>query len=339
MNKQPRDFYEVLGIERGANADAIRKAYRRLARQLHPDMNKAPDAAKKFSEVQEAYDVLSDEQKRKSYDRFGHAGVGAAGGGGPPPGWGGGGGTGGAGSHGRGTRSPWESAEGVHVDPSEFADIFEQMFGGGMRGGGGATASRGARGRARRAEPEPGRDIEHAITVTFLTAALGGSEQLRFTSSGEASEINVKIPQGIESGAKLRLKGKGYPGAAGGPPGDLILTVEVGQHPYFRREGLDLLIDVPVNIAEAVRGAKVSVPLLKDGSVELKIPAGMTSGQRLRVPDKGVTDAKGRSGNLYVVVQIVAPALESLSDDGKKSILQLAGELINPRNSPPWVDE
>ncbi len=345
MSKQPRDYYEVLGLERGANADQIRKAYRKLARQLHPDMNKAPDAAKKFGEVQEAYDVLSDDEKRKSYDRFGHAGVGAgaAGGTGSGAGWGGGAG-------GRAGRTTWTNVggggvEGADFDAGDFASVFEQMFGG--AGMGGAGAGMGAGGRARSAGPRPapakGRDIEHTITVTFMTAALGGSEQLRFSGGGgpggEATEINVKIPPGMESGGKLRIKGKGYPSPAGGTAGDLILTVEVGQHPYFRREGLDLLIDAPLTIAEAVKGVTISVPLLKEGSVDVKVPAGISSGQKLRVRGKGIADAKGNTGDFYVVAQIVAPAAPTLSPQGRAALDQLASELINPRKSPPWTDD
>jgi len=330
---KPRDYYEVLGVERGANADQIRKAYRKLARQYHPDMNKAPDAAKKFNEVQEAYDVLSDQEKRKSYDRFGHAGVGAAAsGGGPGAGWGGG--------AGRAGRTVWSNAEGGDFESGDFASIFEQMFGGmgGASVGRGAAAGFGARARANRA-PQRGHDIEPTITVTFLTAALGGSEQLRVGAGDQPSTITVKIPPGIESGAKLRIKRKGQPSPENGPPGDLILTVEVGQHPYFRRDDLDLLIDVPITIAEAVLGATVTVPLLKDGSVDVKIPPGVSSSQKLRVRGKGIADPKGKTGDLYVVVQIVAPAGSTLPPQDRAALEKLAGNLPNPRKSAPWVDD
>ena len=332
---RPRDYYEVLGIQRGASADEIRKAYRKLARQLHPDMNKAPDAAKKFNEVQEAYDVLSDADKRKSYDRFGHAGVGAGMGGAGPgaANWGGG--------AGRSGRTVWSDVggEGGGFDASDFASIFEQMFGGAGAGMGGRPGRGPAPGARPRTAPQPGRDLEHTITITFMTAALGGGEQLRFGNGGETTEINVKIPPGIESGAKLRIKGKGYPSANGGPPGDLLLTVEVGKHPWFSREGLDLLIDVPVNVAEAINGVTVTVPLLKDGSVDVKVPPGIVSGRKLRVRGKGIVDSKGRAGDFYVVVQIVAPAAGTLSPQARQAVGQLEAELINPRNAPPWVDE
>ncbi len=329
---KPRDYYEVLGIARGASADEIRGAYRKLARQLHPDMNKAPDAAKKFNEVQEAYDVLSDDDKRKSYDRFGHAGVsaGAASPGGSP--WQ----TGPHGPH--GGRGVWTSTQGGDFDAGDFASIFEQMFSGQAAGG---MGGRGPRAQAKRSaqSPSPGRDIEHAITVTFMTAALGGSEQLRFGAGSQASEINVKIPAGIEAGAKLRIKGKGQASTRGGPPGDLILTVEVGKHPWLNRDGLDLLVDVPLTISEAVKGTSVTVPLLKEGTVEVKVPPGIASGRKLRVRGKGITDSKGVTGDLYVVVQVVAPAFGTLSPQGQAAIDRLDAELNNPRNAPPWVDE
>jgi DnaJ-class molecular chaperone len=330
MSKQ-RDYYEVLGVERGASADQIRKAYRRLARQLHPDMNKAPDAAKKFGEVQEAYDVLSEGEKRQAYDRFGHAGVGAGTGTGPGSGWS-------EAPSGRGGRTVWRSS-GVESDGGDFASIFEQMFGGAMGAGmgGGGGAPRGRPSRAARPPPR-GQDFEHAITVTFMTAALGGSEQIRVGAGDDISTITVKIPAGIESGAKLRMKGKGGP-SAGGTPGDLILTVQVGQHPYFKRDGLDLLIDVPVNIAEAALGVSVSVPLLKDGSVDVKIPPGISSGQKLRVRGKGISNGRGAVGDYYVVVQIIAPAAQLLQPEDRAALERLAAHLINPRKSAPWVDD
>ncbi len=342
MSKQ-RDYYEVLGVDRGASADAIRKAYRKLARQYHPDVNKAADASKKFSEVQEAYDVLSDAEKRKAYDQFGHAGVGmgAAAGHGPGSGWGGG-----AGRATRGGRTVWTNLGGDASDfeGGDFASIFEQMFGGGGMGGGGVGAGPGADfgARARRARAaQRGQDIEHTITVSFMTAALGGSEQVRMggaSAGGDGNTITVKIPPGIETGAKLRIRGKGQPGAAG-ENGDLILTVKVGEHPYFRREGLDLFIDGPVNIAEAVLGVQVTVPLIKDGSVDVRIPPGTSSGQKLRVKGKGLTDAKGKTGDFYVVAQIVAPKPDMLVPGDRAAIEALAEHLPNPRESAPFADD
>jgi DnaJ-class molecular chaperone len=172
-----------------------------------------------------------------------------------------------------------------------------------------------------------------------MTAALGGKEELRrstpvagsVTGSGMGQTISVKIPAGIESGTQLRVKGAGAPGD---PPGDLILTVQVGEHPYFRRQGLDLYIDVPITIAEAALGTKVDVPLL-EGSVEIAVPPGTGSGQKLRVRGKGVSDPRGRQGDYYAVVQIAAP--RGLSGRGRELLGELQGELQNPRDSAPWA--
>lgn len=347
-----RDYYEVLGVERGATKDQVRKAYRRLARQYHPDVNKAADATKKFSEVQEAYDVISDDEKRNAYDQFGHAGVSGFGGpgtGAGHPGAGAGAGRaragGGGGSRGQ---TVWTNVGGEGVEAEDLSDIFEQMFGGGRGspfGGGFGAPGRPSGGAGFRAPPQPqrGADQEHTITVTFLTAALGGTEEIRMGGDGATSTINVKIPAGIESGAKLRVRDKGLPGRGGGPAGDLMLTVQVGGHPYFRREGLDILVDVPITIAEAVLGVKVAVPLLpvdgKTSTVEIKVPPGTSSGARLRVKGKGITDAKGRSGDYHAVVQIVVPRPADLPKEDVASLEGIAAHLPNPRESAPWADE
>ncbi len=308
-----KDYYEVLGVERGASADAIRKAYRSLAREYHPDVNKSADASTRFAEVQEAYDVLSDAEKRKAYDRFGHAGVGV--GQGP-------GGFGGSGWSAEYSGNPFGSAD--------FSSAFEDLFGarGARAGGGPFTTSPGA------APPRRGGDLQHAISVSFMTAAMGGTENVRIRHGSTPQTISVKIPAGIDSGAQLRVRGKGALGEDGGPDGDLRLTVEVGQHPWFRREGLDVLINVPVTIAEATFGTTVTLPLLK-GSVELKIPPGAASGQKLRVKGKGIDDGKGGQGDFYAVVQIVAPT--DLTDSGRQLLQELAPELQNPRESGPWA--
>ncbi len=327
-----RDYYEVLGLQRGASADEIRRAYRKLAREYHPDVNKSEDAATRFAELQEAYDVLSDAEKRKAYDRFGHAGVGvgqAPGGfsGGPAGSWsvnfGGPGGFSG------------------DVDPAEFASMFDELFGrrsagpeAGPFAGTGPFPGAGTRRPAEQARPARGRDVHHEITVAFMTAALGGTEPIRVDGPHGRQAIDVKIPAGLESGAQLRIKGQGEPGAAGSAPGDLILKVRVGRHPWFRRDGLDLYIDVPLTFAEATRGATIQVPLLQ-GSVELKVPSGASSGQKLRVRGRGVTDAKGRQGDFYAVVQIAAAT--DLSSRGRELLDELAPELKNPRDSAPWT--
>ncbi len=324
------DYYTTLGVERTASEDDIRRAYRKLARQYHPDVNKDPEASKRFSEVTEAYDVLSDAEKRKEYDRFGRTGVGA----GHAPG---------GGPGGFGGRTTWTNVGGGPGAASEvdFSEVFEQMFGGGAGSPFGTArgpAESGFGSRARQAQPRKGEDIHHTLAVTFITAALGGAEQLRLgqgAGDGKSETIDVKIPAGIESGAKLRIKGRGHSGREGGQRGDLLLTVHVGQHPHFRRQGLDLLIDVPITIAEAALGVTVTVPLLK-GTVQIKIAPGTSSGRKLRVPGKGIVNAKGEKGDFYAVVQIHAP--EQLSEQGQRLLEELSKELKNPRESGPMAD-
>ena len=330
MAKQ-KDYYEILGVDRSASAEQIRSAYRKLARKFHPDVNKEADASKRFSEVQEAYDILSDAEKRQMYDRYGRADVGA---GAPRGGWEPGGAR---------TRTSWSNIDPGDFDAGDFGSIFEQIFSGQSGAPFGGRVRPSGAGTRQRQAAERGQDIEHTITVSFLTAALGGTEELRFGMDGANSTISVKIPAGIESDAKLRIKGRGRPGSAGGQPGDLILTIEVGEHPRFRREGLDVLIDVPINIAEAVVGTRVTVPLLssaaKPPTVHLKVPPGASSGLRLRVKGKGITDSTGKIGDFYAIVQIAAQPANELSENGLKLVDQLAKELKNPRESAPWVDD
>ena len=169
-----------------------------------------------------------------------------------------------------------------------------------------------------------------------MTAVHGGTEQIRLARDGRSERIDVKIPAAIESGAKLRVRGKGGPGQRGGQPGDLILTVEVGAHPWFERDGLDLLVETPVSLSEAALGTRVVVPLLK-GTVEVTVPPGSSSGRKLRVRDQGIHGENGRQGDLYVVLRIDAP--ESLSERARELLEELGHELKNPRDSAPWADQ
>ncbi len=308
-----RDYYDVLGVDRAVGADAIRKAYRRLAREFHPDVNKSADAATRFAEVQEAYDVLSDAEKRKAYDRFGHAGVGVGQG---PGGFGGG---------------TWSGDyRGSPFGAGDFSSVFEDLFG--HRAG--DPFGRPAPGAV---GPRRGADLGHGLQVSFMTAALGGTESVRLSlGSAPPQTISVTVPAGIDSGARLRVKGKGSPGSDGGPAGDLILTVEVGLHPWFRREGLDVYITVPVTIVEASFGTAVTLPLLK-GSAEVKIPPGASGGQKLRVKGKGLANGRGERGDFYAVVQIVAA--NDLSERGRELLRDLEAELKNPRESGPWAGD
>ena len=346
-----RDLYDVLGIVRSASADEIKSAYRKLARQYHPDVNKTKDAPAKFNEVQEAYEVLSDVEKRKMYDQFGHAGIGAQAGGqtGSPYG---------------GQRWPYSSAGGdpesgtytwsnIGGRPSgsggspggdfDMGSIFEEIFGGaggsagtsgasGGSGGSGARGGFGARAKAR-SKNAKGRDITHDITVDFLTAARGGSERLRIDRGGSSQTIDVTIPAGIADGTKLRVRGAGAPSSGTGGAGDLILTVNVGAHPIFRREGLDVLLDLPLSITEAALGKTLSVPTLS-GTADVTIPPGTSSGQKLRLRGQGMKSTAGDVGDLYVVAKIVAP--KTLSDDDKETLRQLGERLPSPRTGKEW---
>jgi molecular chaperone DnaJ len=324
-----RDLYELLGVGKSASADDLKKAHRKMVRQYHPDVNKEPGADKKFAEIQEAYDILSDPEKRKLYDQFGIAGVKAGPvGGGAGPGAGGAGGPFGGGSpFGGQGGAGWQG-----VDPETFEELFGGMFGG--RGG------RGARGgRARGAgfggfgddEPQVQRGTDHEIkeTIDFTTAARGGTRS--FTVNGQV--IEVRIPAGIADGAKLAVRGKGAPGANGGPAGDLIIHVKVAPHPWIRRDGDDLLMDVPLSVAEAALGTTVRVPLL-EGSVSMKVPGGVRSGQKLRVKGKGIARAKADPGDFYAVLQIEAP--KDLDAAQRKLLEELGATLPCPRTGPAW---
>jgi DnaJ-class molecular chaperone len=295
----PRDPYEVLGVPRSATAEQLREAHRKLAKRFHPDLNKSPEAAAKFKEIQEAYDLLSDAQKRAQFDQFGHAG--------PSMGGGAGGGFGGGGKWG-------------NVDPSTFEEIFGDFMGGGARRGG---ARRG---------PSAGGDLESEITVDFMTAAVGGVRHVSVNDGHETLSLDVRIPAGIETGGTLRVRGKGSPGSGGGPAGDLVLHITVAPHPWFRREGLDILVDVPISIAECALGTTVQVPML-EGTASLRVPPGTGSGKRLRLKGKGVS-AKSGAGDLYAVIRVEAP--KSMSDEDRAALERMKSNDGDPRADAPW---
>ena len=343
-----RDYYDVLGVSRNASADEIKKAHRKLARQYHPDMNKNAGAAttEKFKEVQEAYDVLSDPEKRKAYDQFGHAGVdggagaGAGAGGDPFEAF-----RRGAGRAGNGRRE-WRYGPNVTVedfDPSEFgggsgnfADIFEQLFG--ARGGAGAGGFRGAPGRGGRVRPEPaepqrGGDVEHTVTLTFAQAARGTTLPLQINRDGKLETIEVKIPPGVKDGSRVRIRGRGQQ-VAGGEAGDLYIVTQVHPHPYYRREGLDILIDLPVSVYEATAGTKVEgVPTL-DGPVTLTVPPGTSSGAKLRVKGRGIQRGDEK-GDQLVVIKIIVP--KNLDDEAKELVRRLQAKApVDARAEVHW---
>lgn len=313
------DHYEVLKVPRGASADEIKSAYRKLARELHPDVNKAPDAAKKFAQVQEAYDLLSDPKKREHYDRFGadEPGFAGSGGGGPR----------------RGTYT-WTNVAGrpgaASADADEFdaGSIFEEIFGGRSDPfGGGFGGGAKPRGRATR-----GKDTEHEIVLEFMEAVRGGTKPIRARRGSETQTIELKIPAGVAEGTKLRMRGAGQPGTGAAPPGDLIVTVRIAPHGLFRREGLDVVVELPLTITEATLGATISVPTLS-GRAELTIPAGTSSGQRLRMKGQGIR-TESATGDLLVVAKIVAP--RDLSDADRQSLREMGQRIPNPRKGAGW---
>lgn len=280
------DFYKVLGVSKSASADEIRKAYRKLARENHPDVKKDDaQAAERFKQIQEAYAILGDAKKREQYDRFGTAAFQGAR---PGPGAG-------------GQTYTWSTGGGGA--PFDINDL----FGGGfdfqdLLGGRGRGAARGKR-------PAPrGEDLEAAVRVPFEVAARGGAVDVRFDRDGRTETLSVKVPAGVNEGSVIRLAGQGATSEFGGGPGDLLLRVDIEPHRYFRREGNDLLLDVPITPSEAVLGAKVDVPTLSEGAVVVTIPPGTSSGMKLRLRGKGVIDPQTKHpGDQYVVVKIVVP--------------------------------
>jgi DnaJ-class molecular chaperone len=340
-----RDYYEVLGVGRGASADEIKTAYRRLARKYHPDLNPGDaEAEAKFKELSEAYEVLADAEKRKVYDQFGREGLraGAGAGGGP----GGFGGAGGPGAGPGGFRYTWsgpgggppfedvafEAFGGSRGGGSIFEDLFSRIRGMGGRGAGGARRPRG---------PVPGQDLESEITIPFEQAVHGVRTSLTVQRPGgdggaRPERIEVRIPPGVRDGQRLRLKGQGAPSPAGGPPGDLYLRVRVLPHPYFRREGDDLHVELPLSVTEAALGATVEVPTIR-GRASLRIPPGTASGQRLRLKGQGLERPGGKGrGDQYCTVRIVPP--KDLSDEQRRLFESLREtERAGPRAGAPWT--
>ena len=310
MAAQFRDYYQTLGVSKTAAADEIKSAFRKLARKFHPDTAKnKKEAEEKFKEINEAYEVLGDPEKRKQYDEYG-AGWQQAGG--PPPGWqqAGGGFRGGRGRPGGG----------VEFEGTGFSDFFEQMFGGARRGGG-----RGGFGGFGGYEepPQRGEDVEADIMVTLEEAFHGSTRQISFRrgESGKVETYTVKIPKGIREGQKIRLAGQGESGSAG--KGDLFLRVKFQRHPDFEIEGADLIYDIEVPAWDAVLGCTVQVPTL-EGRAKMKLAPGTQSGKKLRLPGMGLPLGGGKRGDLYAVVAVTVPT--SLDADEKKLWEQLAAK-------------
>lgn len=279
-----KDYYQILGLSRNASEEEIKKAYRRLAKQYHPDVNKNKEAEEKFKEISQAYNVLSDPKQKKQYDMFGAAGFGE-----------------GAGFGQQGPGQGFDFSE--MFGGSNLGDLFGELFQmGGMR-------SRGRTGRRSTAqEPVAGKDIHTPLEIDFVEAVHGSSREIRIDRGMGRENLSVKIPAGVDNGSKVRLAGKGEAGQFGGKSGDLYLDIRVRPHPVFWREGSDIYCEVPITIYEATLGAIIPVPTL-EGSAQMKIPPGTASGQKFRLKGKGAPDLehKGNVGDEYVIVQIVPP--------------------------------
>jgi curved DNA-binding protein len=305
-----KDPYATLGVSRTATAEEIKKAYRKLAKKLHPDVNPGDKKAEeKFKDVSAAFEVIGDPKKRALYDEFGEIALRAgfdeakarefqryqqaAGG---ARGFGGGGG----GSS--GFEEVFRQRGGGGFDPNDLGSMFEDLFGG---------RAQARRGRVRN-EPIPGEDAEAAIEVDLRDAVLGAEREIALQKEdGTPTRLRVKIPPGVETGSRIRLAGQGGPGQRGGGAGDLYLRVTVRPHPVVRVEGRDLLLDLPVTAAESMLGAEVTAPTF-EGTVKLKIPAGSQAGRKLRLRGRGLPPLRSggggaRRGDLYVVLQIVLP--------------------------------
>jgi curved DNA-binding protein len=284
-----RDYYETLGLAKSASADEIKSAFRKLARKHHPDLAKDKKAAEeKFKEINEAYEVLSDPEKRKKYDEYGsnwqHAGNGFQG----APGGGSGYGSGGFGGGSAGGTD-------FHFGGTGYSDFFEQFFG--------TRRGRGFGGGAGFEEtPQRGRDVEADILVTLEEALNGATRQISFRK-GNAPDVQtytVRVPKGVREGQRIRLAGQGESG------GDLYLRVKMQQHPDYRFEGSDILHDVEVPAWRAVLGGELTIPT-PDGKAKLKIPAGTQSGRKFRIPGRGLPEKGGGRGDFYAVMEIEVP--------------------------------
>jgi molecular chaperone DnaJ len=374
MATRKRDYYEVLGVARAANADEIRKSYRKLARQYHPDVNKEPNAETKFKELSEAYEVLSDDQKRAAYDRFGHAAVDGSGGGGG-------------------------GFTGDFSDLGGLGDIFETFFGGGF--GGTRTANRRA--------PRRGADLRYDLSITFEEAAFGVEKEIEVsrhetcsrcqgkgaepgttplkchtcngtgevrrvqqsilgsfvnvttcpTCRGEGETISipcttcrgskrirvpnkklVKIPAGVDTGTQIRMAGEGEIGEHGGPTGNLYVVLEVKPHAYFRRREDDVILEMQINVAQAALGDEIEVPTL-DGKDKIAVTAGTQTGKVYSLRGKGIPHLRrGGRGDELVVIQVVTPGnLTAEQRDLFAKLAKTLGKEVIPQNEKGFLDK
>lgn len=325
------DLYQTLGVSRDADKPDLQKAYRKLARKYHPDMN--PDdkkAREKFKRVQEAYEVLGDEQKRVAYDRYGADFEKIRGG--YPPGAHGAGASGGSTDpsfdgldleqiFGAAGRQGGAGSGGGGGFENGFNDFFEQILGGGAGFGGRGGPATGGRSRPPM-PPQRGANVRYELAIPFEKAVLGGKAEFYPTGTGKNEKLSVTIPAGVEEGAKIRLREKGHP-SPGGTPGDLILLIKIDPHQNFVRNGKNLELELPITVGEATLGAKIDVPTPK-GTVTLSIPPRSRSGKRLRLKGHGVQSAKGDPGDLILELQIQLP--DTMSESAVELLTQFESE-------------
>lgn len=321
MSVQYKDYYELLGVSRTASDAEIKKAFRKQARKYHPDVAKNKKQAEaKFKEVNEAYEVLGDSDKRKKYDQLG-ANWKSGGDFNTPPGWGG------AGQ--RGARQSWgtEGGSEFHFGGTGFSDFFEQLFGSAGRGQRGGFEFRQGHGGPQRSAP--GRDIEGDIMVTLDEVMHGSVRQVDVRHNNQSHTYQVRIPTGVSDGQRLRLAGRGELGSGGGGAGDLYLRVRFARHPDFEVRGNDLIYEAELAPWEAVLGANIPVHSLT-GTVNIKIPPGTQTGLKLRLRGRGLPVRSGGHGDLIVVTQIEVPKIVTKSE--RKAWEQLAKDSdFNPR--------
>jgi curved DNA-binding protein len=311
-----KDYYATLGVKKDSSQDDIQKAYRKMARKFHPDVNKDPQAEVKFKEIGEAYEVLKDPDKRKKYDQFGSNWNRT---GGPPPGY-----------EGFGQGGGFDFRDFQGAGGAGFSDFFEMLFGANGPGGrrrGGAAGFGGPGGFGN--ITQPGGDAEATITLGIEEAVQGGSREIAISdpNTGQRKTLTIRIPAGVRPGQKIRLAGQGAEGIGGGPAGDLLLKVEIAPDSRFRIEGSDILTTVAITPPQAVLGSEADVET-PTGTVRLRIPARSSSGRKIRLRGRGLAQSGGAKGDLLAEIRIVIP--EALTDRELRLYEELAAAASEP---------
>lgn len=295
-----KDYYQTLGVARGASADEIQKAYRKLARKFHPDVSQEADADARFKEISEAYEVLKDSDKRSKYDRFGQAWKARESGGAPPPGY-------------EEFHFDFGDVQGGPFGGSGFSSFFDMLFGqaaGARPGGAGGPAWASWSNEGRGGWARPGANVESTIRLGLEEAARGGVRELHLAdpAGGAPRRLRVNIPRGVRPGQSIRVQGQGSAGRGSGPAGDLLLRVDLAPHPRFRLDGRDLHQTLEVSPWEAALGGEAEVPTL-DGTVRVRIPAGTSSGRKIRIRGRGFPGGRTEpAGDLLAEIRVVVPA-------------------------------